>query len=138
MQGMTRRLHLALLGLLLATTAWSGDCPPSDACLQGPILAAVNSEFVRASPCGDSTGPSRYLIDHLAFEDEWACIAGTARYQCRSCPFEVKFIALLKWKCGCWQVSAISFDAGHVTRRQFIGHRRVPSAILPRWVRWSD
>lgn len=102
------------------------------------ILAAVNARFIQADPCGaGGTGPSSYRIDHLAMEEEWACIDGTARYEGSAGPFAIEFIALLKWNCGCWEVSSISFNAADVTRQKLLGLRRVPPAILPRWIRWS-
>ncbi len=102
------------------------------------VLDAVNVEFSRVHPCGVDSGPSGYRIDHFAIGDEWACIAGTAVYHGSAPSFGVKFIALVKWKCGCWQVSSISFDADRVTRQEFVGWRRVPPSILPAWIRWSD
>jgi len=134
---MSRLIPFSLLVFLFVTPSYSGETTPPVG-LRTAILAAVNPEFVRVRPCGvESGGPSSYWVNHLAVEDEWACIGGTALYQCPSGPFAVKFIALLKWKCGCWKVSSISFDAGHVTRQQFIGRRQVPPAILPAWIRWS-
>jgi hypothetical protein len=135
---MTRFLSLLLLALLGASPAWSGDTTSVSGSHRSAILAAVNAEFLHVDPCGTgSAGPSNYRIDHVAMEDEWACLAGSARYQCENGPFAVDFIALLKWNCGCWNVSSISFDAKHVTRQKLIGLRRVPTAILPRWIRWS-
>lgn len=134
---MKRILSFLLLGLFFATGAHSGEADTPDPDTRSAILASVNAEFLRIQPCGVETGPSRYQVDHLAVEDEWACLAGSARYHGPSGPFAVKFIALLKWKCGCWEVSSISFDADHVTRQKFVGLRQVPSDILPRWIRWS-
>lgn len=134
---MSRLIPLPLLVLLFATASFSGDAPIPSSGFREPILAAVNAEFLRVRPCGVASGPSSYLVDHLAVEGEWACIAGKALYQFPSSPFAVEFIALLKWNCGCWRVASISFDAAHVTRRKFLGMRQVPPAILPRWIRWS-
>lgn len=134
---MTRILPVLLLGLLFVTTSPGGEANTPGSDTRSALLASVNAEFLRIRPCGIETGPSRYQIDHLAVEDEWACLAGSARYQAASGPFVVKFIALLKWKCGCWDISSISFDADQATRRNFVGMRQVPSAILPRWIRWS-
>lgn len=134
---MTRILPLLFLGLAFLSSAQAGDGLFVAPGHRSAILASVNEEFLRVQPCGIATGPSRYLVEHLAIEDEWACIAGSARYEGHTGPFAVKFIALLKWDCGCWQVSSISFDAANVSRRKLVGMRQVPSAILPRWIRWS-
>lgn len=134
---MTRILPLLFLGLVFLSSAQAGDGHFVTPAQRSAILASVNEKFLRVQPCGIATGPSRYLVDHLETEDEWACIAGSARYDGHTGPFEVKFISLLKWNCGCWQVSSISFDADNVTRRKLVGLRQVPSAILPRWIRWS-
>ncbi len=116
----------------------AGESAPPGSTHRSAILAAVNARFLQVNPCGaGAAGPSSYRIDHLAMEEEWACIDGTARYEGSAGPFAVEFIALLKWNCGCWEVSSISFDAGHVTRQKLVGLRRVPPAILPRWIRWS-
>jgi hypothetical protein len=134
---MTRILPCLLLGLLFVTTSYSGEAETPSPDTRSAILASVNAEFLRIQPCGIETGPSRYQVDHLAVEEDWACIAGDARYHGSSGPFEVKFIALLKWNCGCWNVSKISFNPDELTRQQFVGLRQVPSDILPRWIRWS-
>jgi hypothetical protein len=134
---MPRILSCLLFGLLLVTTSHSGEADTPGHGTRAAILASVNAEFLRIQPCGVETGPSRYQVDHLAVEEEWACIAGDARYQGHSGPFEVKFIALLKWNCGCWNVSTISFNPDELTRRRFVGLRQVPSDILPQWIRWS-
>lgn len=135
---MSRYLPLLLLALLGASPATSGDQSSVSGSHRTAIIAAINPEFIRVSPCGTQPGsPEGYLVDHLQLQEEWACIAGSARYQCASGPFAVEFIALLKWNCGIWKVSSISFDAKHVTRQKLIGLRQVPPAILPRWIRWS-
>lgn len=135
---MARFLLLCLLALLLVSGARAGDANVHQPGFRSTLLAAVTAEFVRVRPCGIAGGPTYYRVDHLVREAEWACIAGSARYRCHTTgAFEVKFIALLKWKCGVWQVSSISFDADQVTRRQFVGYRQVPPAILPNWIRWS-
>jgi len=134
---MSRILSYVLLGLLLVTTSHSGEADAPGPDTRAAILASVNAEFLRVQPCGVEEGPSRYQVDHLAVAEEWACIAGDARYHGHSGPFEVNFIALLKWNCGGWNVSTISFNPDELTRRRFIGLRQVPSDILPQWIRWS-
>jgi hypothetical protein len=134
---MSRILSYLLLGLLLVTTSHSGEAEASGPHTRAAILASVNAEFLRVQPCGVAEGPSRYQIDHLAVAEDWACIAGDARCHGHSGPFEVNFIALLKWNCGGWNVSTISFNPDELTRRRFIGLRQVPSDILPQWIRWS-
>lgn len=134
---MKRILPFLLLGLLFVTTSHSGEADTPGPEARSAILASVNDEFIRVQPCGVETGPSRYLVDHLAVEDEWGCIAGSARYDGPSGPFAVKFIALLKWKCGCWEVATISFNPDQLTRQRFVGLRQVPSKILPRGIRWG-
>jgi len=135
---MSRYLPLLLLALLGARPARSGENTAASGSHRSAILAAVNAEFLRVSPCGTEPGsPDRYQIDHLQLQDEWACIAGSARYQCVGSPFAVDFIALLKWNCGGWKVASISFNARQVTRQKLVGLRQVPPAILPRWIRWS-
>lgn len=134
---MKRILSFLLLGLFFVATSHAGEADTPGPDTRSAILASVNAEFLRIQPCGVGTGPSRYLVDHLAVEEDWACIAGSARYHGPAGPFAVKFIALLKWKCGCWDVSSISFNPDQLTRQRFVGLRQVPSAILPSWIRWS-
>lgn len=132
---MTRFFTLLLPVLLLATSGRSGEGSASGH--RSAILGSVHQEFLRVQPCGVAAGPSRYLVDHLALEEEWACIAGSGRYQDHPAPFAVEFIALLKWHCGSWKVVSLSFDPDHATRQSFVGNRRVPFGILPRSIRWS-
>jgi len=136
---MFRLLPFSIVLFLSLTNAHSGETGFSGfaSSSRSTILATVHPEFARVRPCGLASGPSGYSVDHLALEDEWACIAGSAVYHCSPGPFAVKFIALLKWNCGGWKVISNSFDADRVTRRQFVGMRQVPPAILPRWIRWS-
>ncbi|MBU6179596.1 MAG: hypothetical protein KGR69_08015 [Verrucomicrobia bacterium] len=136
---MSRIPALVLSTLLcLVSLVQAGEAVSPGSAHRAAILAAVNARFIRVNPCGaGGAGPSSYRIDHLAMEEEWACIDGTARYEGSNGPFAVGFIALLRWNCGSWEVSSISFNPEDVTRQKLIGVRRVPPAILPRWIRWS-
>ncbi len=123
---------------LCAVDSRSGEAPTPGSATRSAILGKVNDEFLRVRPCGiEPSSPSGYQVDHLAVEEEWACIAGSARYHGPEGPFSVAFLALLKWKCGCWKVVSISFNAKEVTRQRFLGLHTVPPSILPRWIRWS-
>jgi hypothetical protein len=133
---MSRLLIVLLSGFLFAATSFAGASSQAAPAIRDDLLAAVNAEFLRIRPCGVESGPSRYLVDHVATEGEWGCMAGSARYAGPAGPFAVEFIALLRWKCDGWRVASISFNAAEASRPRLVGLRQVPPSILPRSIRW--